>query len=397
MCFEANLEQEVGHLVERELVDRLGAHDPCFGKSSLLASAPRSASPTVGFVIDQDVYVPFTFAQCVQLLVTSHPAEETHFVVAHPEFTPFWMAIGEHVVFHPECRSDTGQGVTVVVDQGLWPNQCAWCLKPFAECLGCVFPSYVPGVAPSQSLPRELGITGPAFDDWKVQFEVGMAVRQSFSFVLDASRCPNCWKAKVGEVDVFVIFALDWCQWLEPQRGLELTVFDALLAGIWGDTKVFLVEKEGRSFLARKWKNEGLRFLELFAGIGGWSAALPFMVQNAAVVAIEIDPERAVRLAKMRACPAVPLDFLTADLATQEVVIIGDIRDKRWLKISLAWPFRGVLHSPPCTSFSGGGNALGLQAEDGQLYVAGHWEKVLEGKTRIVRGRRGGVLEEEEW
>jgi len=93
------------------------------------------------------------------------------------------------------------------------------------------------------------------------------------------------------------------------------------------------------------------------------------MVQNAAVVAIEIDPERAVRLAKMRACPAVPLDFLTADLATQEVVIIGDIRDKRWLKISLAWPFRGVLHSPPCTSFSGGGNALGLQAEDGQLML----------------------------
>jgi site-specific DNA-cytosine methylase len=320
-------------------------------------------------VIDQDVYVPFTFAQCVQFLVASHPAEETHFVVAHPEFTPFWMAIGEHVVFHPECRSDTGQGVTVVVDQGLWPNQCAWCLKPFAECLGCVFPSYVPGVAPSQSLPRELGITGPAFDDWKVQFEVGMAVRQSFSFVLDASRCPTCWKAKVGEVDVFVIFALDWCQWLEPQRGLELTVFDALLAGIWGDTKVFLVEKEDRSFPARKWKNEGLRFLELFAGIGGWSAALPFMVQNAAVVAIEIDPERAVRLAKMRACPAVPLDFLTADLATQEVVIIGDIRDKRWLKISLAWPFRGVLHSPPCTSFSGGGNALGLQAEDGQLML----------------------------
>ena len=71
----------------------------------------------------------------------------------------------------------------------------------------------------------------------------------------------------------------------------------------------------------------------------------------------------------MRACPAVPLDFLTADLATQEVVIIGDIRDKRWLKISLAWPFRGVLHSPPCTSFSGGGNALGLQAEDGQLML----------------------------
>jgi hypothetical protein len=93
MCFEANLEQEVGHLVERELVDRLGAHDPCFGKSSLFASAPRSVSPTVGFVIDQDVYVPFTFAQCVQLLVTSHPAEETHFVVAHPEFTPFWMKV----------------------------------------------------------------------------------------------------------------------------------------------------------------------------------------------------------------------------------------------------------------------------------------------------------------
>ena len=356
----STLGQEVG----------LGAvQDPWAGKSLPNPSPGRSVSPTVGFAIDQEVYVPFTLEQCVQLLVVSHPAQSAHFMVAHPEFTPFWMVVGEDVALQPECWASTSQGVTVVFDQGLWPNQCAWCLRPFGECVGCVFPAFVPKIEPSRSLPRELRIAGAVFDDWKVYSEVGMTERQSFSFVLETNRGSNCWNATVGDVNILIIFTSGWCAWFEPQRGMELTVFEALLVGVWGETKVFLVEEEGRSFLVRKWKNEGLRFLELFAGIGGWGAALPFMVQNAAMVAIEIDPARAQRLANMRACPVVPIEFLSADMATQEVVLVGDVRDKRWLKISLAWPFRGVLHSPPCTSFSGGGDALGLQTEDGQLML----------------------------
>eukprot|EP00435_Cladocopium_sp_Y103_P020844 s1782_g5.t1 len=92
-------------------------------------------------------------------------------------FTPFWSALGERLEL-PECTSVTGQGTTVVFDQGCWPDQCAWCLRPFSKCLGCVFPSSVAGVQPSSLLPRELQLVGSVFDEWKVQLEVGIAKRQ---------------------------------------------------------------------------------------------------------------------------------------------------------------------------------------------------------------------------
>ena len=82
----------------------------------------------------------------------------------------------------------------------------ACCLRPFSECFGCVFPAYVSAVAPSGSLPQELGLVGTALDTWKVHFEVGMAKRQSFAFVLDGFRCQNCWKATVGDETILVVF-----------------------------------------------------------------------------------------------------------------------------------------------------------------------------------------------
>ena len=352
----AQAEDEVG-------VERTPCQDP-WSVQHLPVEQCRSVSPTVGFCIDDDIYVPFTFEQCVLLIVNSHPTDEGEQVVAHPEFTPFWFSLGGLLVLEPSCRVSAAQGIDIVFAQGTWPEQCSWCLRPFSECEGCVFPSFAAVVGPSVSLPPELSLVGTALEDWKVQDELGMTRRQSFFLVVGHLVCQHCWKARVKGEEVLVIFAESWYEWLTPQPGFLLTVLDALLVGIWGNTKVFLIESEGKSFLARRWKNEGLRFLELFAGIGGWSAALPFVVQDAAVVAIDIDPVRASRLAAMRSCIAVPIDFLTADIAAQNVVIIGDIKDKRWLKVSLACPFRGILHSPPCTSFSGGGRALGLQVED---------------------------------
>ena len=43
----------------------------------------------------------------------------------------------------------------------------------------------------------------------------------------------------------------------------------------------------------------------------------------------------------------------------------------RWLKLTLAWPFRLLVQSPPCTSFSGGGNQNGIQDEAGELMLHG--------------------------
>ena len=97
-----------------------------------------SVSPTVRFEIDRDVYVPFTHVQCVQLVLVSYPCDEVFFAVAHPEFTPFWFALGEHLVFDPMNMADTEQGVTVVFDQGVWPQQCmvlASFFRVFRVCL----------------------------------------------------------------------------------------------------------------------------------------------------------------------------------------------------------------------------------------------------------------------
>ena len=73
----------------------------------------------------------------------------------------------------------------------------------------------------------------------------------------------------------------------------------------------------------------------------------------------------------MRGCPVVPVDLLLPDMSDLDIVVLGDVRDRRWIKLTLSWPFRLLLRSPPCTSFSGGGNRLGIHVEAGQLLLHG--------------------------
>ena len=96
---------------------------------------------------------------------------------------------------------------------------------------------------------------------------------------------------------VLLIFDVTWLQRFTPQVGLRFSVLSAHLRGVYDGISVFYVGEEGHSYLARVWVDEDSRCLELFAGIGGWSATLPFLDGNCGCVSVENDPDRALLLA----------------------------------------------------------------------------------------------------
>jgi site-specific DNA-cytosine methylase len=239
-------------------------------------------------------------------------------------------------------------------------------------------PVFSKGTLPSEALPESLKVAAEIFDQWKISGVRGLVKVQSFAFTLVEELVEKvCWKVltrdeRVGEEkSVIVVFDSSWIEWFDPRVGLCLTVLDARLCGVLDDCPVFMVGREGFSFLARRWNGEDLRCLELFAGIGGWSAALPFFDEQCGLVSIELDPQRALALGRMRGCPVVPIDLLLPDMLALDIILLGDVRDRRWLKITLSWPFQFLLQSPPCTSFSGGGSRLGIYIEAGQLLLHG--------------------------
>ena len=358
-----------GHAPVSQVEDRSVVLDPHAGTHEDVIGSFQ-VSPTVGFSVDPDVYIPLSFEQCVHLLLAGPPVEEVKAVISHPGFSPFWFVLGQSALIDEAHVTRTSQGIDVICAQGRWPDQCVWCLQPFDVCQGCALPDFVPAVRPSMSLPQELRFVEGIFDSWAVSTSVGMERDQSFVFTLVAEfKVQMCWCATVGPHDILLVFDAKWMNWLRLEAQQTLVVFDSKFCGVFEGKSVFFVAEEGHSFLCRQWSMDSARFLELFAGIGGWSAALPFLVNKASVVSVEIDPVRAGILARSRKCPVIPLDLLMPDMVLDDIVVLGDIRDKRWMKITLAWPFRGILHSPPCTSFSGGGSSLGLQVEDGQLML----------------------------
>jgi hypothetical protein len=150
-------------------------------------------------------------------------------------------------------------------------------------------PVFFQGTQPSEALPDSLQVASAIFDQWKLSGVRGMMKVQSFAFRLVEELVEKvCWKAvthdeRIGEeMTVIVVLDSSWVEWFLPRVGFHLAVLDAHLCGVLDGCLVFMVGKEGHSFLARRWVDEELRCLELFAGIGGWSAASPFWTRTAA-------------------------------------------------------------------------------------------------------------------
>ena len=331
-------------------------------------------SPTVPFSVQEQVFVPLTLEECVTLLHACPPIEEETLVyAAHPGFVFFLIRLGSSLAIDGERLTETRQGLVVIADQGSWPDQCVVCLKGFCDCEGCEIPKVLDVRAPSEALPESLMLASSVYDQWKVSPLQGMMKVQSFSVTLLVSVVgTSFWKAKTPEAQsVFLVLDPTWTYWFTPQVGLRFAVLHAHLCGVYEGIPVFYVGEEGHSFLVRVWIDEDLRCLELFAGIGGWSAAFPFLDDNCGCVSIENDPARALLLARMRNCPVIPVDSVRPDDLMRDLVVLCDVRDRRWLKLTLAWPFRLLVQSPPCTSFSGGGNQNGTQDEAGELMLHG--------------------------
>lgn len=327
-------------------------------------------SPTIPFCVQEQVYVPLSFNQCVEMILAGPPVgEETNLYVSHPNFCFFFFEVGRSLVIHEENLTPTRQGVEVVCDQGQWPGQCVMCFQDLSACQGCLTPRFMDQVVPSGELPASLECASTIFDVWKLEEVRGLRRIQSFAFEIIEEMV--CWKAVVGERTIIVVFDQFWMSWITPKVGFKLAVLDARLCGVYDGLSVFFVAREGFSFLVRRWIDEDTRCLELFAGIGGWSEALPFLDDGCGIVSIEIDTRKAIALSKMRGCQAVPLEAILPDMLSLDIVVIGDVRDRRWLKLTLGWPFRVLMMSPPCTSFSGGGNCLGIHDENGQLMLHG--------------------------
>ena len=330
-------------------------------------------SPTIPFCVREQVYVPLSFNQCVEMILAGPPVgEETNSYVSHPDSCCFFFEVGRSLVIHHENLTPTRQGVEVVCDQGQWSGQCVMCFRDLSACQGCLPPRFVDQVAPPEELPASLECASAIFDLWKLREVRGLKRIQSFAFeIVEEMLASVCWKAVVEGRTVFVVFDQFWMSWITPKVGFKLAVLDARLCGVYDGLSVFFVAREGFSFLVRQWIDEDTRCLELFAGVGGWSEALTFVDDGCGIVSIEIDTCKALVLSKMRGCQAVPLDAIMPDMSSLDIVVIGDVRDRRWLKLTLGWPFRVLMMSPPCTSFSGGGNCLGIHDENGQLMLHG--------------------------
>eukprot|EP00435_Cladocopium_sp_Y103_P000259 s4041_g1.t1 len=112
------------------------------------------------------------------------------------------------------------------------------------------------------------------------------------------------------------------------------------------------------------------RFIELCAGLGGWSCGLGHMKMNTRLL-IDKDVNVATACSKWLNLPLFSLseayDMAAAGKTVPSCVIIADIFDKRlWTVIGLIGPDFGLV-SAPSNPWSRGGSGSGLSSIDGKL------------------------------
>ena len=112
-------------------------------------------------------------------------------------------------------------------------------------------------------------------------------------------------------------------------------------------------------------EGDGLRVVDLFAGIGGWSDTIVGLWGDV-VTSVEIDECKAKALARTLALPMIRKVEGTAE---GNFVFCGDVFDLQWTKASWDDPFTVVLWSSPCVSWSQAGYAAGLDSTEGMLLI----------------------------
>ena len=167
----------------------------------------------------------------------------------------------------------------------------------------------------------------------------------------------------------------------EESRGLSegcgFALFNGLVVGVCLGKPIFGSTFPGShsALVRRPLPNDDVRFLDLFAGVGGWEYAVELLTpfpskggfSRSDFVSVEIDPLCAKVLAHntQRAVVA-PSDDLFS-VGDSGVVVLGDICDPDWYQLSLPMPFTDILWSAPCQPWSSAGNAMGFSSDLGLL------------------------------
>eukprot|EP00438_Fugacium_kawagutii_P036116 Skav236835 [mRNA] locus=scaffold1027:49372:59337:+ [translate_table: standard] len=262
------------------------------------------------------------------IVVTSHPPDETGI-------------------------EQDGSSVQTSVDDATLPfnidHELVYRPLQFDECLHLIM----------LSLPEDDGKVRPGFYQ-KVNFTCT---------VLEPVLSPLVFRVQWQSRTCLVIFDPSWFAFYTPVPGHSLTVIDAIGRGVLDHEPVYVVGPEPRSHILRHpQESAGTRFLELFSGTSGWSDALHFLGLEMPGVYIDADPIKATILAETRGLPLFTVDQLTPEVLGWNMVVLGDVKDPRWYKLTLAGPFRFVLFSSPCVSFSFGGGMAGFDSEAGELF-----------------------------
>ena len=184
------------------------------------------------------------------------------------------------------------------------------------------------------------------------------------------------WKVQFQNVfqgeDIGFVFVHSCYQnWASFEVGQEFSALFCGLVAVFQGLPVVGVGPFGPSrSLIRRWTKEEQSgphtLLELYAGIGGWSAGFG-QLSDAVVVSVEWDKPRAVALAASKNVPWLTIDEVNPEHVGTSFVLIADVTDLSWLHVSLACPFRFLCWSSPCISWSLGGKGLGLDCPEGLL------------------------------
>ena len=176
-----------------------------------------------------------------------------------------------------------------------------------------------------------------------------------------------------GSAECFLL----WEDFRDLAEDCQFALFNGLVVGVYLGKPIFGSPFPGShsALIRRPHPHDETRFLDLFAGLGGWECAVGLLSPDAKrngfspsdFVSVEIDPTcaRVLALNTQRAV-APPGSDLTA-VGDGGVVIHGDVCDPDWYHLSLAMPFTDVLWSAPCQPWSLAGNAMGFSSDLGLL------------------------------
>eukprot|EP00438_Fugacium_kawagutii_P002130 Skav218480 [mRNA] locus=scaffold538:1163068:1169817:- [translate_table: standard] len=322
---------------------------------------------TLSFDIDtEQVYRPFLFDECLHLIIMSLSDDDGKVFAVHPSHVYGCIVIPPDLVSgHKVTHVD---GVPVLSHSGYPAGLCPICQRPdmgftVQACRGCALSK--PAPQPVHNVPHCAFTHVP-------KVRPGFYRKTTFTCtVIESVLTPLVFRVQWMSRTCLVIFDPSWFAFYTPVPGHKLTVVDAIGRGLLNNEPIYVVGPEPRSHILRHpHDHDGTRFLELFSGTSGWSDALHFLGLEMPGVYIDSDSVKATILAETRGLPLFTVDQLTPETLAWSMVVLGDVRDPRWYKLTLAGPFRFVLFSSPCVSFSFGGGMAGFDSEAGQLFLS---------------------------